>query len=193
MDSFDFGRLVYLVLLGTAVAGYLVAEGRQGLGKTARQAAVWGFIFLGAIAGFGLWDDIRSTVNPAQMVFGEGARVEVPRARDGHFYLTLEVNGTPVDFVVDTGASDVVLTREDAARVGLNPEDLRYVGVAMTANGEVPIAPVRLDELRLGEVTDRRVRASVNGGELFQSLLGMSYLGRFERIEIARDRLILTR
>lgn len=193
MDGFDYGRLVYLVLLGAAIGGYFLAEGRQGLGRTARQAAVWGFIFLGAIAGIGLWDDIRATVSPQQLVLGDGSRIEVPRARDGHFYLTLDVNGTPVDFVVDTGASDVVLTRQDAARVGLDPERLRYVGVAMTANGEVPIAPVRLDELRLGDVTDRKVRASVNGGELFRSLLGMSYLGRFEKIEIARDRLILTR
>jgi aspartyl protease family protein len=193
MDSFDFGRLLYLVLLGAAIGGYLVAEGRKGLGKTVRQAAAWGFIFLGAIAGYGLWDDIRSTVSPQQMVYDQGARVEVPRARDGHFYLTLDVNGAPVNFVVDTGASDVVLTLEDARRAGIDPDTLRYVAVAMTANGQVPIAPVRLDELKLGDFTDRNVRASVSGGELFQSLLGMSYLSRFERLEIARDRLILTR
>lgn len=193
MDGYEFGRLLYLVLLGSAIIGWLIAENRQGLGKTARQLVAWGFIFLGTVAAYGLWQDVRDQVVPRQLVVGSGERVEVPRSRDGHYYMTVEVNGTPVDFVVDTGASDVVLTKQDAARVGLHPDDLRYTGVAMTANGRVAIAPVRLEELRLGDQVDRRVRASVSGGDLFQSLLGMSYLQRFERIEIARDRLILTR
>lgn len=193
MDGYDFGRLIYLVLMGAAVAGYFMAEGRQGLGKTARQVMVWGFIFLGVIAAYGLWDDIGNTVTPRQMVSDDGGRIEVPRARDGHYYLTAEVNGVSVDFMVDTGASEVVLTQPDAARAGLDPGSLRYSATASTANGTVAIAPVRLDELRLGDMVQRRVRASVNGGEMEQSLLGMSYLQHFARIEIAGDRLILTR
>lgn len=193
MDGYDFGRLLYLVLLGAAVMGYFIAEGRQGLGRTARMVVVWGFIFLGTVGAYGLWDDIRGQVVPQQMVYEGSGRIEVPRARDGHYYLTLEINGAPVDFVVDTGASDLVLTLADAERAGLDPARLKYIGTAVTANGRVPIAPVRLDEVRLGDTIDRRVRATVNGGEMEQSLLGMAYLQRFERIEIARDRLILTR
>jgi aspartyl protease family protein len=193
MSGEDYGRLFYLVLLGTAVAGYFFAQNRQRLSATLQQAAIWGLIFLGVIAGYGLWGDIRSTVSPQQLIVGEGNRVEVPRNRDGYFHLTLEINGTPVEFVVDTGATDIVLTREDAARAGIDMGSLRFIGTAFTANGEVPIAPVRLAEIRLGDHTARNVRASVNGGELFKSLLGMSYLSRFERLEIAGDRLILTR
>jgi aspartyl protease family protein len=103
------------------------------------------------------------------------------------------VNGTPVDFVVDTGATDMVLSREDAARIGLDPGDLAYTGIASTANGQVRTARVRLDEVSLGGITDRGVTASVNAGEMSGSLLGMSYLHRFERIEIANGRLILER
>lgn len=196
MDGYEFARLLYLVLLGAALLGYFATTARRDLGRTARHLVLWGFIFIGTVGAYGLWQDIRTEVRPSgprMLVLDNAGQVEVPRARDGHFYLTLQVNGAPVDFVVDTGATDVVLTRADAARVGLDPERLRFSGTALTANGRVAIAPVRLDEVRLGHAVDRRVRASVNAGELFQSLLGMSYLQRFERIEIARDRLILTR
>lgn len=188
-----FPRLAYLVLLLLVVGGYFLAEGRQRLGRTAQQAAIWALIFVGVIAGFGLWSDIRSTVAPRQMIYGEEGRIEVRRGNDGHFHLTLEIDGTPVDFVVDTGASGIVLTLEDARRVGIDTDALSFNLRALTANGEVAIAPVRLGEVRLGPVTDRNLRASVNGGELFKSLLGMDYLGRFARLEIAGDRLILTR
>ena len=63
----------------------------------------------------------------------------------------------------------------------------------MTANGIVQTAMVRLDEMELGPFTDRAVRASVNGGEMSQSLLGMSYLQRFASIQIADNQLVLTR
>ena len=88
------------------------------LGRIAQYAAIWGFIFLGAIVAVGLWSDIRQTVTPRQSVMMEGARVEVPRSADGHYYLTMEVNGAPIRFVVDTGATELVLSRADAERAG---------------------------------------------------------------------------
>lgn len=193
MTGDDFGRLIYLVLLGSVIAGYFLLSNRHRLGHVAQQAAIWGLIFIGAIAGFGLWSDIRHQVAPSQTVFGEERRIEVPRAPDGHYYMTVEVNGTPLHFVVDTGATDVVLTRKDAARVGLDPEDLQYFGEAHTANGTVRTAPVRLDTVAIGPIVDRNLRAFVNAGEMHDSLLGMAYLNRFKRIEFVRDRMILTR
>jgi aspartyl protease family protein len=153
---------------------------------------VWGFLFLGVIAGYGLWDDIRQDHNPRQLLVSSGV-VEVPQAPDGHFYLTLEVNDTPIQFVVDTGATDIVLSKEDAADVGLNPEDLNFFGRANTANGEVSVAPTTLREVTLGDIRDVDVRASVNGGEMKGSLLGMRYLNRFSSIEIGNGTLRLTR
>ncbi|ARE39646.1 Transporter [Rhodovulum sp. P5] len=193
MSGDDIGRLIYLVLLGSAIGGYFLVANRNRLGHAARHALLWGLIFLGVIAGIGLWSDIRQQVLPRQAVFSEDARVEVPRAPDGHYYVTILVNGNPVRFVVDTGATDVVLTQKDARRVGLDPAKLNYFGEARTANGAVETAPVRLREMRLGAITDRDVRAYVNSGEMRESLLGMGYLNRFERIEVVRDRMILTR
>jgi aspartyl protease family protein len=193
MDGDSSMRLLYLVLLGLAVAGYFFAEGRQKMSKTLQQAAIWGLIFVGFVAGYGLWSDLRSTVSPRQAVFGEEGRIELPRASDGHFYLTADVNGQPIEFMVDTGATNVVLTMEAAAALGFGEGDLRFTGIAYTANGEVPIAPIKLSEIRVGDLVDTDIRAAVNGGELDTPLLGMDYLDRFERIEIQGDRLVLTR
>lgn len=192
MTENDYARLAYLVLLLLAVGGYFLVANRDRLGKLMQALAAWGLIFVGVIAGLGLWEDIRHDVIPRQAVF-EGGRVEVPVAADGHYYLVLELDGTPVRFVLDTGASDMVLAAADARRIGIDPDGLAFTGIARTANGTVATAPVRIGSVRLGGVEDRNVRARVNGGELDQSLLGMGYLSRFDRVEISGGRLVLTR
>ena len=193
MADVDYGRLIYLVLLLAAVGSWLFVRNRQTLGKTVQQLAIWAFIFLGVIAGYGLWDDIRSTVLPQQSAMTSAGQIEVPRSPDGHYYLTLDVNTVPVSFLVDTGATDVVLNAQDARNVGIAPDTLAYLGRANTANGEVRTASVWLDSISLGSITDKNVRVWINQGELDQSLLGMSYLQRWSSIEIRNGSLVLTR
>lgn len=193
MSGDQIGSLAYLGLLGVVIAGWHLVANRRQLGKLAQQAAIWVFIFLGAIVAVGLWSDIRDTVAPRQAVMQDGAQIVVPMQPDGHFYLTLEVNGTPVRFVVDTGATEMVLSAEDATRVGLKPEALVFSGRAFTANGMVETAPVRLETVALGGVVDQGLRAVVNSGDLGESLLGMSYLRRFDRIEISSGQMVLER
>jgi len=192
MDSFDFPRLVYLVILGSVLVLWFVVQGRESLGKLLQHAALWALIFLGAIAAVGLWEDIRQTVRPSQSVVSD-TRIELPRAPDGHYYLTAQVEGTPVRFVVDTGATQIVLSRNDAKRAGIDTGALVYTGRARTANGTVRTAPVRLGRLAIGPIEDRDVRAVVNEGAMDGSLLGMEYLRRFSSVEIAEGRLVLTR
>ena len=116
----------------------------------------------------------------------------VSRNIDGHFYLSLVINGIPVRFVADTGASNMVLTQKDAERLGINPADLVYLGQARTANGTVRTARVKLPVVELGPYRDENFPAWVNEGEMFGSLLGMEYLSLY-RVEIAGDRMILRR
>ena len=193
LNGDQIGSLIYLVLLGTVLLGWLVASNRKNLGKLAQYAAVWGFIFIGAIVAIGLWTDIRQTVAPRQSVMMEGARIEVPQAPDGHYYLTLGVNGAPVRFVVDTGASELVLSHTDAIRAGIDFDKLVFSGRAYTANGMVDTAPVTLDTVQLGPVTETDVPAVVNGTDMQDSLLGMTYLRRFDRLEISNGRMVLER
>ncbi len=193
MTEDQIGRLAFLVLLGTAILGYLLVANRDRLGSLLRHAMLWGLIFVGLIAAAGLWQDLRQSAVPRQTVFASEGRIEVPASRDGHYYLTLDIGGTPVRFVVDTGATNLVLSRQDAQRLGIDPQALVYSGTAHTANGSVRTARTRLAEVRLGPFSDRNVAAWVNAGEMDESLLGMAYLSRFERIEITGGRLILSR
>ncbi|MEP3392850.1 MAG: TIGR02281 family clan AA aspartic protease [Litoreibacter sp.] len=192
MDSEDTARLIYLVLLGSVIGGYFLISNRDRMGEMTRQAALWGFIFVGVIVAYGLWNDISRTVLPTQSAF-ENGRVEVPLRNDGHFHLTLHVDDVPVQFVVDTGATSVVLTKDDAERVGIDTDALIFGGRASTANGEVRTARVTLENVSLGELDEGDLRAFVNEGELSTSLLGMSYLRRFGSVELTPDLLILKR
>jgi aspartyl protease family protein len=189
----DYGNLAYLGLLAAVLVVWMFIANRGGLGRKLQHLAAWGLIFLGVIAAVGLWGDIRQTVMPQQSVFAEEGRVELPRAPDGHYYVSLDLNGVPTRFVVDTGASGLVLTRHDAERAGLDVAALLYRGEASTANGVVRTAPVRLDEVALGPFTDRNVRAYVNEGAMKTSLLGMSYLQNFSRLEITNGQMVLER
>ncbi|MCX7566056.1 TIGR02281 family clan AA aspartic protease [Sulfitobacter sp. F26169L] len=193
MTGDDTASLIYLALLGCAIAGWFFVQNRGGLGKMLQQAMIWGFLFLGVIAAYGLWNDVqRQTMNDQMLQLGDG-QISVPRQLDGHYYLTLRLNGENIRFVVDTGATDMVLSREDAQRAGLDPATLNFIGTANTANGRVRTAPVRIDTVQLGDITDTDVRASVNGGEMDGSLLGMGYLEKWGRIEISGGELRLTR
>lgn len=193
MTADNTASLIYLVLLGCAVGGWFFTTGRINIGKTLQMAMIWGFIFLGVVAGYGLWSDVqRQTMNNQMLQLGQG-QISVPRQADGHYYLTLALNGENIRFVVDTGATDMVLTRNDARRSGIDPDTLHFLGTANTANGQVRTAPVRINTVRLGDITDTDVRASVNGGEMDGSLLGMGYLEKWGRIEISGGELRLTR
>lgn len=192
MDSFDTARILYLSLLLGAIGFYYIVANRRNLGQLLRHAALWALIFIGALAAVGLWQDVRPRLAPAQIIRGDGI-IEVDRDQSGHFSLTAMVNGAPIAFLVDTGASNVVLSLRDAERAGINVDDLTFTGRAQTANGTVRTAPVKIDTLSLGGIQDDRVRAYVTDGDLFGSLLGMDYLRRYDRIEIKQDKLILTR
>ena len=191
MDSETTGRLLYLVLLLAAVGGWVIVEYRKRMGQALRTAAAWGLIFVGVMAGYGLWNDMRSQIAPRQMV-AEGGAIEVPRAADGHYYLTLVINGTPVQFMADTGATNMVLSDRDARRIGLDPDTLVYIGRAQTANGTVATARVELGSVEFGPYRDADFPAWVNQGDMDASLLGMEYLSLY-RVEIAGHRMILHR
>lgn len=192
MTSDDYGRLIYLVILATAVGAAMLLSYRGALGRLAQQLSIWGLIFVGVAAGYGLWSDI-SAGRPRMAVLDETGSLQVPRAADGHYYLTLTINGQPITFMIDTGATEVVLTQADAARVGIDISTLDFVGEASTANGPVRTARVTLDEVMLAGTDEGTLRAWVNEGELDISLLGMSFLRRFSSMEFSDGTLRLTR
>lgn len=190
MTGDQIASFAYLVLLGSAVTGWLFLQSRQSRSKLVQQAAIWGLIFVGVIAAVGLWSDIRRDVLPRQE-FVSSQEIRIPRQPDGHYYLSLNVNGAAIRFMVDTGATQIVLSRSDAQRAGIEVADLAFLGTARTANGTVRTAPVWLQQLTIGPLSFDSIRAVVNEGALDTSLLGMSFLNQFDSIEIRGSELIL--
>jgi aspartyl protease family protein len=109
----------------------------------------------------------------------------------GHFFLDAEVNGTPVHFLVDTGATLVSLSPQDARAIGLAPDELNFSAVMSTANGTARAAPLRLRSLRLGQLEVEDVPAVVMEQPMGVSLLGLSFLNRLEGYSIRDGRLTL--
>jgi aspartyl protease family protein len=120
-----------------------------------------------------------------------GRSVQISRGPDGHFHADATINGRTLPVLVDTGATAVVLTYEDAMAAGIyvNPADFRYV--SNTANGQAKFARISLDVVRIGDVAVRNVEAAVSQpGRLTTTLLGMSFLSHL-RMEMKGGTLVL--
>lgn len=196
MSEQDTAQLLYLsILLGALLFYGLVSQRRQ-LGKMIRHLILWALIFIGVMAGYLLWQDLgprlMAQLAPVQITYGNGV-IEIPKNRNGQFVLNADVNGVETEFLIDTGASNIVLSKDDALRAGITMDEVLFSGSAQTANGTVQTARVRIDTLNFGGIEETSLPAYVTDGDLFGSLLGMAYLQRFERIEILGDKLILTR
>lgn len=113
------------------------------------------------------------------------AEIVLKRAPDNHYYADAQVNGAIVRFLVDSGASAVVLTRADAQKAGIGTQPGEFTARAMSANGEVKLKPVTLDRLAIGPVAATQVEAMVTENDLSVSLLGQSFLSRVGKVEIA--------
>jgi aspartyl protease family protein len=189
-DGFD-GRLLYLLILLAAVVGWTLVEHRKRPGTALRALFAWALIFVGVIAAYGIWTDVRSSGRGKIMVMSDSI-IDVERSRDGHYHLRLRIGDELVDFMVDTGATNIVLSLDDAERVGIDLRSLSFVADAQTANGVAATAPVQLLDVQLGPWTDPALPARVNAGMMETSLLGMDYLSRFD-MHLSGDRMILRR
>ena len=191
MPSDDKYFLLYLLILLIGIGSFFFGDFRNRFSRIVQQAVIWVLIFTVTTVLFAYREQFTAEIFPKTTVQQQGDTIVLTRARDGHFYATLVINGIDVNFVVDTGATQVVLSRQDAGRVGLDVDALVFLGRANTANGQVRTAGVRLDDVVFADRIDTNLPASVNGGELETSLLGMTYLNQFRRIEIEGNKMRL--
>jgi aspartyl protease family protein len=121
-----------------------------------------------------------------------GRTLTLDSGRDAHFEVTARIDGGPIDFIVDTGATLVILRESDAARIGIRPSRADYTATVSTANGKIKAAPANLDRIEVGGITVYDVRALVLPDDaLWRNLLGMSFLSRLKRYEVASGRMVL--
>jgi aspartyl protease family protein len=192
----DMGSLLLKVAVVVFAGGLVLVLFRERLSKALEAMVFWAVLGLLLVVGYTYRFELRDAgdrviaeLMPGH-VAGHGRNVEVVRGHSGDFAVAARINGAKVPMVLDTGASSVVLTQQAAKAAGLPIEVLDYTVNVDTANGRTRAAPITIDRLTVGGLTERAVPALVvQEGQLKNNLLGMSFLNRLQSWEVRGDRL----
>ena len=202
LDDDLFFRLLYLVLLLAFILGGLRYWNVM-RGTAFRHLAVWALILVALVTAYAYRAPLMRFAAPVLQELQPGRVVEVAapggaselmiaRGGDGHFHLDADANGVNVRFLVDTGASDTVMTLADAERSDIDPAALRFNRPVETANGTSFFARARLESLEIGPYRLSNVPIGVMPeGTLNRNLLGMSTINRFGSWRVEGDRMVL--
>jgi len=202
MRNDDFARVVYLLPIALMMSAAVWAS-RYTVSQSIRNLLIWFVIIMALATAYIYRKDAEQVGNrvfaglmPGHAVVvttSEGGQEVILHKRsNGHFEARVMINGQPIDMLIDTGASTIALSQEDAERVGIIPENLTYSMTVLTANGRARAAPVELGSVAIGPIERRDVEASVaEAGKLDQSLLGMSFLETLGSMQMQTDELRL--
>ncbi len=193
-------RIVYAVLLLVLVWGGVSVRRQGGWLKTFRNIIAIALAFLLLIVGYtykdqlgGVFARVKAEIIPGSPQNIGGGEVVLRRnGFSGQFETTALVNGIRTNFLVDTGASSVVLPYEAGREIGFTDDDLNFAMQVSTANGTTFVAPVRLNAIKIGDIVVNDVRAAISQpGELSTALLGMTFLNRLDGFSVSGDVLTL--
>jgi aspartyl protease family protein len=194
------GSMLYLGVWGFVLASALLASRRR-MGDIVRGLGVWVLIILALVAGYQYRYELQDFASriTAGLIPGSplslndgGNSVMLDRLGNGHFGARGAVNGAPVDLIVDTGASNTVLTFADAKAAGFDTSSLDFSIPVQTANGLTRAAVVTADSITVGSITRNGLRIFVSGdGALNMSLLGLNFLDTLSGYDVRGDRMIL--
>ncbi len=199
----DFGSLIYLLPLATLLGTGILAS-RENLGQNLKYLGIWALIALALVTAYLYRDDARDVGlrvaaelmpgSPFVLTTANGSdEVVIRKQRDGHFVVTAELNGNSLPMLVDTGASRIALSYEDAERIGINVQSLSFNQRILTANGATMAASTMLRDVAVGPIIRQDVAASVaQRGALAESLLGMNFLSTLSSIRMEPDEMRLT-
>ena len=134
--------------------------------------------------------DVRATAVSVASTAQHGIGASFRKSDDGHFYVLATINGENIRFLVDTGATDVVLSSRDAQRIGAHVRPAKQSKTYHTANGSIEASYLLIPEIRVGNLVARNVGASISNTKLETSLLGMSFLKNFQFV-MSKNELIL--
>ena len=198
LSTDQFGSLIYKIALLVFLGGAVLTMFRERFTQAIKAAMLWVVIGLTLVVVYSYRFELHNVADHVLValvpgyVVSHGRNVEIGRNSAGDFAISAQINGARVAMVLDTGASAVVLTHDDAKAAGLPLEVLNYTVNIDTANGRTRAAPVTLDRLAIGGLTERSVEALVvQPGQLKMSLLGMSFLNRLQSFEVSGDRVVL--
>ncbi|MET0605004.1 MAG: TIGR02281 family clan AA aspartic protease [Beijerinckiaceae bacterium] len=195
----EFAGLSALVALGIPFAHRLLQDYRGRLAQAVHAVAFWSgaaILFVGLYAYRYELSDVANrilgAIVPGAAITTRSGEIRIARGAGSSFILNGRVNGQTARFIFDTGASAVVLTGEFARTAGYTFTDSDFTIPVSTANGRTTAAPIRINELVIGSISERAVPAMVaRPGALRENLLGMSFLERLASYRVEGDQLIL--
>lgn len=202
MDEDGAMRILYYSMWLILAAGGIIASQRN-WGQAFRNLLLWTVIVLGLVAAYLYRSDAQDFASrmSAGLIPGRAATmidengfntVVLYKARNGHYQADMRLSGVAVPMMVDTGASMIALSFEDAEKLGLKPQALDFSATVMTANGPAKTAYVTLPEVSIGGISRTNVRAGIaERGKLDQSLLGMNFLETLTSVTFSNDELRL--
>ncbi len=198
LDGQDWGDAVYLAGFALVIATGLWRMGRTRPIQLLQHGAVWIALAAGIALGFAYRDEILGVPQRLSVAFGTGRPVAVgahelvvSQDAEGAFLIVGKVNGQPVRFMVDTGASETVLAPEDARRLGVDLSGLKFDRPSETANGKGFGAAYTASTLEVGPVRLPEFKMEINQAPMSTSLLGLSFLNRLESFRIQGRKLYL--
>lgn len=199
----DFARVIYLLPLAALIGTGILAT-RERLGQNIKYLGIWTLIALGLVTVYLYRNDARDAGmriaaelmpgSPFVLTTVDGRQEVVIRKRqDGHFMLTAHIGQQPVTMLVDTGASQIALSYDDARRIGLDPDKRAFDQHILTANGPALAAKATVPQITIGPIVRKDVAVNiVPEGSLHESLLGMNFLSSLSSIRIEPDEMRLT-
>lgn len=199
MENNDWLNILYLMVILAFVISGIFARKDISLQKVIKYLSIWIGIAVFIVILYSMRynfsdfkDRIIGELNPSHIKSNQLGQIVINRSFDKHFYANIKINGVKIKFMIDTGATDIVLSISDAKKIGLDLNDLVFNKPYQTANGISYGASAILSNVEFGQLQLKNVRASVNNANMGTSLLGMTFLNKFKRYEIYRDQLILT-
>jgi aspartyl protease family protein len=189
-------NLLYLVGFLVLVVSALAAR-RLPIGQGLRMAAAWILIFAAAFLGFAMKDDFAALVRHvlasarggAQTV-AEGGRLRIRKNEDGHFWVDAKVNGKPLRFLIDSGATVTSLSEDDATRVGVGESD-RFPVYVSTANGTVRARRGEIGRIEVGPIVRSDLVVHVSRAFGDTNVLGMNFLSSLRAWGVEGEWLVL--
>lgn len=198
-NSEDWSSFIYLALLLIYLSSSIIFRSHLKTSQLVKQFMAWTGFALVVLILYSFRYEFKSIKNrvlvelfPTNAVQISTNQISIAIADDGHFHMDANVNNLPIRFLIDTGASSVILSLNDAKRIGIDTNRLNYNRVYNTANGKVMGAVINLAKIEIGGMVFKDVAATVNNSDMDVSLLGMSFLNRFQKYEFFQDKLILT-
>ncbi len=201
LESQSFAHLIAFGAIGVVIAASALR--RRGVGGTARGLAVWLAIILALVALYQYRYELQDVANrvtaglvpgsPLSVTDADGrVSVMIEKGPRGHFETQGSIDGVPITFLIDTGATSIVLTTADARRAGVDVTGLAFDIPVSTANGMARAASARVRAIAIGGIVRRNLPIMVAAdGTLEGSLLGMSYVSTLSGFDMRGNRLVL--